>query len=249
MATDSATFSCVPADKLSQSAYTYAAKNLHPAILVHSLRVWLYAKALAQREGSDYGSSKYLPLLFAACIFHDVGSCAAHNGSQRFEVEGGDAATSHLRAHGVSESDAHDVWVAIALHTSPGIAERISPLARLIRLAVTIDFKRPAALRFTNGEEVEAIETLFPRGNIEKVLGDAVVNQALVTVGAEARDTKAPAASWAGVMVRSARDNPEWHATNTTLKDETYATPLLARPKEMQQTRMAANERVGGIEE
>ncbi|KAK3652093.1 hypothetical protein LTR56_005224 [Elasticomyces elasticus] len=214
MATDSATFSCVPADKLSQSAYAYAAANLHPAILTHSLRVWLYAKALSQREGSEYGSFERLPLLFAACIFHDVGSCAAHNGSQRFEVEGGDAATSHLRAHGVSDADAHDVWVAIALHTSPGIAERISPLARLIRLAVTIDFKRPAALRFTNREEVEAIETLFPRGDIEKVLGDAVVNQALVTVGAEARDIKAPAASWVGVMVRSARENPEWHGVN-----------------------------------
>ncbi|TKA83698.1 hypothetical protein B0A55_00287 [Friedmanniomyces simplex] len=200
---------CVPADSLSQSAYDYASKNLHPAILAHSLRVWLFAKALAQRENSDYSTSDQLRLLFAACIYHDTGTCSAQNGSQRFEVEGGDAATQALLAHGVSERDAHEVWVAIALHTSPGIAERISPLARLIRVAVTVDFKRLAAMRFTTEGEVEAIEAMFPRGEIEKVLGDAVVDQVLGKDNAEASDAKAPAATWAGVMVRSKRENPD----------------------------------------
>ncbi|KAK3060852.1 hypothetical protein LTR53_019978, partial [Teratosphaeriaceae sp. CCFEE 6253] len=119
---------------------------------------------------------------------------------QRFEVEGGDAAAQALRAHGISAADAHEVWVAIALHTSPGIAERISPLARLIRLAVTIDFKRPAAMRLTTDEEVEEFEAMYPRGEIEKVLGDAVVDQVLGKDDAEEGSAKAPAASWAGVM-------------------------------------------------
>ncbi|KAK0262248.1 hypothetical protein LTS09_003673 [Friedmanniomyces endolithicus] len=184
---------CVPSDTLSLAAYAHAFGNLHPAILAHSLRVWLFAKALAQREESD---------------------CSAYNGSQRFEVEGADAATQGFLAPYVSESDAHDVWVAIALHTSPGIAERISPLARLIRIAVIIDFKRPAAMRFTSEKEVEAIEAEFPRGEIEKVLGDAVVDQVLGIGDAEASDAKAPAATWAGVMVKSKRANPEWNGVN-----------------------------------
>ncbi|KAK3111621.1 hypothetical protein LTR53_012942 [Teratosphaeriaceae sp. CCFEE 6253] len=191
---------CVPIDELSRSAYAYASASLHPLILAHSLRVWLFARALATREQSDWSQPKRLALLFAACIYHDIGSCAAHDGMQRFEVEGGDAAAQALRAHGTSTADAHEVWVAIALHTSPGIAERISSLARLIRLAVTIDFKRPVAMRLTTDEEVEEFEAMYPRGEIEKVLGDAVVDQVLGKDDAEEGSAKAPAASWAGVM-------------------------------------------------
>ncbi|KAK1818620.1 hypothetical protein LTR12_006931 [Friedmanniomyces endolithicus] len=205
---------CVPSDTLSLAAYAHAFGNLHPAILAHSLRVWLFAKALAQREESEYATDRRMHLLFIACIFHDMGSCSAYNGSQRFEVEGADAAMQGFLAPHVAERDAHDVWVAIALHTSPGIAERISPLARLIRIAVIIDFKRPAAMRFTSDKEVEAVEALFPRGEIEKVLGDAVVDQVLGIGDADASDAKAPAATWAGVMVKSKRANPEWNGVN-----------------------------------
>ena len=71
-----------------------------------------------------------------------------------------------------------------------------------------IDFKRPAALALTTEDEVETVEGVFPRGEIEKVLGDAVVEQGL------RRPEKAPAASWPGVLVRSARENPGWEGVN-----------------------------------
>ena len=168
---------CVPNDSISQEAYQYAAAQLHSTILSHSLRVYLYAKALGQREQNPCVSDSRLHLLFAACIFHDVGTCAIHDGEQRFEVEGADAAKDFLLSRGVSEADAQDVWIAIACHTSPGIGERISPLARLVRLGVTIDFKRAAALAFTSEAEVREVEGMFERGDVEKVLGDAVVEQ------------------------------------------------------------------------
>ena len=199
----------VPSDSVSQSAYQYASQTLHPDILNHSIRVYLYAKAVSDREDSFLKEdSGRLPPLFAACILHDLGSTSAHDGPQRFEVEGADAAAEVLRKEGVDDSALHEVWVAIALHTSPGIAERISPLARLVRLGVTIDFKRPASMELTDDAEVEAFEQKFPRGEIEKVLGDAVAEQGL------RRPEKAPAASWPGVLVRSARENPEWRGVN-----------------------------------
>ena len=199
---------CIPTDSLSQSAYTYAFQQLQPTILNHSIRVYLYAKAISDREQDSWAATGRLPHLFAACILHDLGSTATHDGPQRFEVEGADAAADFLRRNGVIERAVHEVWVAIALHTSPGIAERISPMARLVRLGVTIDFKRPASLELTNDAEVSDFEQRFPRTDIEKVLGDAVVEQAI------RRPEKAPAASWPGILLRSAKENTDWEGVN-----------------------------------
>lgn len=207
---------CVPADTISQAAYGYAQKHLRTDILNHSIRVYLLAHGLGMREQSPLVSQAKVHLLFTASILHDIGTVSAHNGSQRFEVEGADAASDLLISHGVSESDAHDVWTAIAIHSSPGIAERISPLSRLVRMGVAMDFKRSAALRLTSEEEVGRVEGIFPRGQIEKVLGDVVVAQVLGRDGdgREAVDFKAPAASWPGVLVRSTRENPGWEGVN-----------------------------------
>ncbi|KAK3709020.1 hypothetical protein LTR37_011184 [Vermiconidia calcicola] len=200
---------CVPSDPVSQAAYTYAAQHLQPTILNHSIRVYLYAKAINEREGSSWTAEQgRLSLLFTACILHDIGTTSEHDGPQRFEVEGGDAAAAVLRKYDVPEEDVHEVWVAIALHTSPGIAERISTLARLVRLAVAIDFKRPAAMAFTFDAEVEEIERQFSRTDIERVLGDAVADQGL------RQPEKAPAATWPGVLARSAKENPGWEGVN-----------------------------------
>ena len=47
-----------------------------------------------------------------------------------------------------------------------------------------------------------SIEEQFPRLDVEKVLGDIVVEQGM------RQPTKAPAASWAGIMVRAAKEEP-----------------------------------------
>jgi hypothetical protein len=51
-------------------------------------------------------------------------------------------------------------------------------------------------------------EREFPRDGIEKVLGDAVTDQALV------HPEKAPMVSWPGVLLRSKRENMEWEGVN-----------------------------------
>lgn len=77
-----------------------------------------------------------------------------------------------------------------------------------------MDFKLSAAMPLTTAEDVEGFESLFPRGKIEKVLGDAVVEQALGKEDGEERKVKAPAASWAGVLVRGSVENPGWGGVN-----------------------------------
>lgn len=143
--------------------------------------------------------------------------CATENdGPQRFEVCGADAAAGHLRKFEVNDADVQEVWTAISLHTSPGIAERITPLARLVRLSVLMDFNELGKSSWITESELEvdeanyrqSIEERFPRLSAEKVLGDIVVEQGM------RQSTKAPAASWAGVMVRAAKEEPEWEGIN-----------------------------------
>lgn len=199
----------IPQTLISRAAFNHASTLLAPAILSHSMRVYLYAKALAEHTESVYGTDPAkLDLLFTACLFHDIGTTDQYDGSQRFEIEGGDAAVNHLDQFGISAADKHDVWTAIACHTSPQIAERIGALSRLVRLAVITDFGRKSSAWDMLLPLREGIEKDLGRAEIEKVLGDAVVEQA------KRRPEKAPMVTWPGVMYRAHLAEPEWSGVN-----------------------------------
>ena len=200
----------VPPSPMCTSTYHLVQRSLPPAIFNHSVRVYLYTKALAQRANSTWVEPERLPLVFAASLFHDMGCANENDGPQRFEVCGADAATEHLRKFEVNDTDIQEVWTAIALHTSPGIAERITTLARFVRLAVLMDFNELEKSPWVDEYELEidekgyrrSIEGQFPRLDAEKVIGDIVVEQGI------RQPTKAPASSWAGIMVRAAKEEP-----------------------------------------
>ncbi|EXJ81378.1 hypothetical protein A1O3_07669 [Capronia epimyces CBS 606.96] len=195
----------VPSATICVAAFDLVTSALPLSIVHHCLRVYLFAKWLAEKEAKEWVDSE---LLFVACICHDLGASHRYNGSQRFEVEGADAAAQLLRGYGRPESEAHEVWTAIALHTSPGIAERIAPLARLVRMGVLFDF-RPATREALGAVAyAKTVEATLPRLEIEQVLGDAVVQQAVQN------PQKAPAASWPNNLFKSYLENPEWKGIN-----------------------------------
>lgn len=196
---------CLPPDNLSRGAYNLARSCLPPAILNHSVRVSRIAEWLAKASQSDWAHRKR-SFLFVACMLHDIGCAGQFDGPQRFEVEGADAAANYLRQHKVAASDVHEAWQAIALHASPGIAERISVLARVVRQAVLIDFG--TQLDQESQDIRRAAEEAFPRLDIEKILGDVVVGQVL------RQPQKAPPASWPGVLLRAKKEWPEWNGVN-----------------------------------
>jgi hypothetical protein len=169
----------------------------------------MYATALAKHTTSTYSLSPAKhDLLFTACLFHDIGTTDIYDGPLRFEVEGADAAVKHLSQFSVGEQDKHNVWTAIAIHTSPHIAERIDELAKLVRLAVVTDFERKTEAWDVLEPMRKKLEEEFERGGIEKVLGDAVVEQA------KAKPEKAPMVSWPGVMYKAHLAEPEWEGVN-----------------------------------
>ena len=142
--------------------------------------------------------------MFVASMFHDLGACDNFNGDERFEVCGADAARRFMESEETSmdESAGDDVWTAIACHTSPGIAENVAPLARIIRLAVLCDFDR-VGVRQEMGVVgmVPEFEGKLPRWGIEKVLGDMVVKQ-ITRKDERDRAKKAPGNSWPGNLWR-----------------------------------------------
>jgi len=105
-----------------------------------------------------------------------------------------------------SEAERLDVWAAISLHTSPGIAERYSTLTRHLRLAVLLDFGRGDLVK---QETKQVVEKEWPRGEIERVLGSAIVKQVIGKEDDGKRALKAPKVSWPWALVKSHQEDVE----------------------------------------
>jgi len=166
-------------------------RALDPAVFNHTLRVLHLANHLSAEQTVPDQEA-----LAVAVLFHDSGTAQENNGEQRFEVEGADAAARFLEQWTWSVERSRPVWEAIALHTSPGIAERFGPLARVVRTAVLVDLGR-IELPVPSAPELETALAGLPRLDVDRVLPEAVVAQALEP----GRSTKAPPFSWPGALV------------------------------------------------
>ncbi|MCA0380407.1 MAG: HD domain-containing protein [Actinobacteria bacterium] len=171
----------LPDSPLVLSAFDHVSASLDDAILNHSIRVAKLATAIAESERLHLAPEA----LWVASLFHDFGTVASTSSADRFEVVGGNEAAAFL--HRVSPFEAHEVqeiWDAIALHTSPHIAESRGGLTRAIRLGVLMDFGEDV---LEHSASIRAqVEAASPRLDVEIVLADLVVSHVL------ARPEKAP---------------------------------------------------------
>lgn len=152
-----------------------------PSVFNHSIRTYLFARLVAARLALVVGGDYNDDLLFAACAMHDLGVASDGPHRQRFEVEGADRAAELLIERGVSSADADEVWQAIALHTSPGIAERRGALCLLVREGVALDFGGAVGtdhLDAVTDEQADTVHTAYPRLEMIRSLTDAIVAHA-----------------------------------------------------------------------
>jgi hypothetical protein len=185
----------LPSHPAAARALAMVADHEPLPIANHSVRTYLHAVLAARRRGLAPGTDYADDLLFYACLLHDVGVADAYDGPSRFEVEGADAAAEFLTAEGFDAAAVDQVWEAIALHTSPHIAERRGPVTMLTRVGVLSDFGGPDA----DDAVRAAVERDHPRLDVERELTDAVVAQAL------RHPDKAPRSSWPGGLLRAHR--------------------------------------------
>lgn len=151
------------------------------SVFNHSIRTYLFARLVAARLALAAGQDYEDDLLFAACAMHDLGVAPDGPHTQRFEVEGADRAAEFLVEHGRSEADADEVWQAIALHTSSGIAERRGTLCVLVREGVALDFGGPMGNTYADAlsdAQAAAVHAAYPRLEMIRSLTDAIVAQA-----------------------------------------------------------------------
>src|ERR1700722_11061974 len=136
----------LPAGPLARAALDLAQQTESSLVADHSIRSFLFARLLANQDGSVGDAAYDENLLFAACTMHDLGLGTSAPGKERFEVEGADLAAGLLRQHGVATADVDRVWEAIALHSSIGIADRRGLLTSLTHKGVFTDAGRFADL-------------------------------------------------------------------------------------------------------
>jgi hypothetical protein len=125
----------------------------------HSRRVFLFGAL----HGRRLGLQSDLELLYVAAMFHDLGLTARYGTStQRFEMDGADAARDFLLEHGVEQSDADKVWLGIALHTTPEVTARLDPETALLAAGVKTDVVGVGRGELT-AEAIEAVTAAHPR--------------------------------------------------------------------------------------
>lgn len=101
-------------------------------------------------------------LLYVASMFHDFGLTSAYDESHsRFEVDGANAARDFLKRHGASDADCERVWLAVALHTTNGISQHLSPLAALLAQGASMDLVALGQDGFSKAER-NAVEEAYP---------------------------------------------------------------------------------------
>ena len=92
----------LPAGPLAAASLSIVQTTASAPIAGHSIRTFLYARLLAEHEGSLNDAAYDEDLLFAACVMHDLGLGSLAAGQARFEVEGADLAATVLTEHGVA---------------------------------------------------------------------------------------------------------------------------------------------------
>ncbi|MEU7167586.1 HD domain-containing protein [Streptomyces morookaense] len=197
----------LPLSELSASALQFAEETEAPFLFRHSVRSYLFARALADRRGLRAGADYVDEQLFLGCVLHDLGLTDRGNGGRRFEVDGADLAAGFLREHGADEHTVAVVWDAVALHTSEGIASRKAPEIALAHAGITVDVLGIGKDELPDGFAAR-VHAALPRENLGPAMTDLIAAQAL------ANPAKASPLTFPGQILRSRLPHgamPEWH--------------------------------------
>ncbi len=149
----------IPDSQMAREA-TELVRDTETALLFnHSRRVFLFGALTGERRGLACDPE----LLYIGAMFHDMGLVAPYSSrTERFEVDGANAARDFLVRHGIAEPEVEQVWDAIALHTTPGIPQHKKPVVALVTAGVEMDVLGLAYDAFPPAQR-EAVVRAHPR--------------------------------------------------------------------------------------
>ncbi|RGP68700.1 metal dependent phosphohydrolase [Fusarium sporotrichioides] len=171
----------VPSAALAASTSSFVKKHCDAATHNHSARSAYWALILARKLPQF--ANVDLSLVFISCMLHDMGWAVTKEllaQDKRFEVDGANIAKEFLKDHSRSQHldketvEAWDpariqrAWDAIALHTTPSIAQHAAAEVALTNLGITADFLGPNldlgfGPNLISIEEYRVVMKLFPR--------------------------------------------------------------------------------------
>jgi hypothetical protein len=148
----------IPDSKIARDVTQFVRDVEDDLLFRHSLRVYFWGSLAGRRRSLTLDPE----LFYTASMFHDVGLTASFRDSHlRFEVDGANAARDFLRSHGIPEVEIERVWLAIALHTTPGISAHLHPIASQTAEGVMMDLVGVGFDAFIE-EQRNAVEAALP---------------------------------------------------------------------------------------
>ena len=149
----------IPESKLAREATELVRDTESPLLFNHSTRVYYFGSLAGKRRGLKFDPE----LLYIGAMFHDMGLTPRYRSkSDRFEVDGANAARAFLGQHNISQQEIDTVWTAIALHTTPGIPQYMHPVVALLTAGVEMDVLGIGYSDFAEADR-EAVVRIYPR--------------------------------------------------------------------------------------
>lgn len=134
--TDTVAGIAVPDTALTRDITEFIRDTEDDLLYHHSRRVFFFGALIGQAQELSVDHE----LLYAGAMFHDRGLTEDHRDSTlRFEVDGANEAFEFLMERGASRERAHNAWLGIALHTTPGVPEFMAPEVALVSAGVETD--------------------------------------------------------------------------------------------------------------
>ncbi|MDY0745771.1 HD domain-containing protein [Paucibacter sp. R3-3] len=160
----------IPDSTITRAATDLVRESESDLLYHHSRRVFLWGALTGQRRSLKFDAE----LLYVGAMFHDMGLVPKFSSkTERFEVDGANAARDFLDAWHVPEADIEQVWDAIALHTTPGIPQHKKPVVALLTSGVEMDVLGLAYDQFPR-EQREQVVAVHPRQeNFKEAIIDA----------------------------------------------------------------------------
>jgi HD domain len=149
----------IPDSKLCREITDLIRDTESDLLFNHSSRVYYFGALTGLRRGLKFDRE----LLYAGAMFHDMGLTHQHSSpTERFEVDGANAARDFLKARNITQGEVDLVWTAIALHTTPGIPVHMHPVIALVTAGVEMDVLGIAYEEFPDAQR-EAVVAAYPR--------------------------------------------------------------------------------------
>jgi HD domain len=151
----------IPYSKLAREVTELIRDTEPPLLFHHSTRVYFFGALAGLRKELRFDPE----LLYVGAMFHDIGLTSGYSSaSERFEVDGANAAREFLLKHQIPSEAIDIVWDAIALHTTPGIPKFKKPEVALLTAGVEMDVLGLGFAEFGD-EQRKQIVAAHPRGD------------------------------------------------------------------------------------